>query len=450
MDDGKKQTRRRVKKWHGILVLFVLLFVFFRISGHVKLKKQLRILWIQGYPLTLEEVEESLSLPKGARNAAHIYTRAFASYVEWDREDRKLLPIIGKADPPARTRTMEAETRKLVETFLSDNEQTLSLLYQAAGVEHCRYKIDLTEPWSYQDLPPEYEGARSCVDLFSLETLVLCENPDPNRMLESVRASLALADSVNVPFLNHHLFRNGLKSRTYGSIERILNRISPTDDFLLALSNKLNAYDYQEEFRQAMVGEQCRILHTFQLPVAEVLDQVESWNGLLRLKLVFGKIFGSYDKEVLEYIGIMQDGFKALDLPEKERLVAFESIQERGNKRGGSLTQRLMRGIGLDLRFEFWRVADLRVTQTGLAIERCRLAEGRLPGSLKDLVPTYMPAVPLDPYDGRSLKYRKLKTGYVVYSIGYDMTDEGGAERGRGRDAQGRALPWDITFIMER
>ena len=61
-----------------------------------------------------------------------------------------------------------------------------------------------------------------------------------------------------------------------------------------------------------------------------------------------------------------------------------------------------------------------------------------------------MQAVPMDPYDGRNLKYRKFKTGYVVYSIGYDMTDEGGAERGRGRDGQGRALPWDITFIMER
>jgi hypothetical protein len=154
----------------------------------------------------------------------------------------------------------------------------------------------------------------------------------------------------------------------------------------------------------------------------------------------------------------MQDCFKALDLSDNERLVAFESIQQRGNKRGGSLTQRLMRGVGLDLRFEFWRLAHLRVTQAGLAIERYRLAEGRLPESLKDLIPTYMQAVPLDPYDGRSLKYRKLvpsvveglKTGYVVYSIGYDMTDEGGAERGRGRDAQGRALPWDITFIMER
>jgi hypothetical protein len=449
MKSHKKHNRRRLKKWHGIIALLLLLFVLFRVSGHYKLKKKLQMLQTQGYPVTLEELEQSLHLPKATRNAADIYQRAFASYVEWDKEDRKPVPIIGKADPPARTQPMNPETRQLVEKFLSDNEQTLSLLYEAAGVEHCRYKIDLTKPWSYQDLPPEYEGARSCVSLFSLETLILCENPDPNRILESVRASLALADSVNVPLLNHHLLRNGLRGGTFRNIERFLNRLSPTDDFLLALTERLHAYDYHEAFRQAMIGEQCRILHTFQLPVVEIVDQVDSRDGLFRLKLVFGKIFGSYDKEVLEYIDIMRDCFKALDLPENERLVAFESIQKRGNKRGGSITQRLMRGIGLDLRFEFWRLAHLRVTQTGLVIERYRLAEGRSPGSLEDLVPAYMQAVPMDPYDGRNLKYRKFKTGYVVYSIGYDMTDEGGAERG-GRDGQGRALPWDITFIMER
>ncbi len=337
-----------------------------------------------------------------------------------------------------------------MEKFLSDNEQTLSLLYEAASVEHCRYKIDLTKPWSYQDLPPEYKGAQSCISLFSLEILVLCENPDPNRILESIRASLALADSVDVPLMNHRLFHNGLRSGPYKSVERILNRILPTDAFLLALSERLNANDYNEEFKQALIGEQCLALHTFQLPVVQIVDQIKPGDGLFRLKLVIKKIFGSYDKEVLGYIDTMQDYFKSLDLPDNERLLAFKSIQKHGDKRIGLLTRKLMSDLWFDLRFEFWRLAHLRVTQTGVAIERYRLVEGRLPGSLKDLIPTYTQAVPLDPYDGRNLKYRKLKTGYVVYSIGFDMTDEGGAERGRGRDAQGRALPWDITFIMER
>ncbi|TSA53855.1 MAG: hypothetical protein D4R45_04950, partial [Planctomycetaceae bacterium] len=89
--------------------------------------------------------------------------------------------------------------------------------------------------------------------------------------------------------------------------------------------------------------------------------------------------------------------------------------------------------------------------QTSLAVERYRLAEGRLPQSLNNLVPAYIEAVPADPYDGHPLKYRTLETGFVVYSIGDDRSDDGGAERGKGeRGPRGKPAPWDITFIVER
>jgi hypothetical protein len=84
-------------------------------------------------------------------------------------------------------------------------------------------------------------------------------------------------------------------------------------------------------------------------------------------------------------------------------------------------------------------------------VERYRLAEGRLPPSLDDLVPPYIEAVPIDPCVGRPVKYRPLQPGYVVYSVDEDQIDHGGAERSsRGRDGQGRHLPCDIPFIVER
>ena len=56
-----------------------------------------------------------------------------------------------------------------------------------------------------------------------------------------------------------------------------------------------------------------------------------------------------------------------------------------------------------------------------------------------------------DPFDGQNLKYRTLETGFVVYSVGEDLTDEGGAERdSKKRDKKGKPLPWDVTFIVER
>jgi len=75
-------------------------------------------------------------------------------------------------------------------------------------------------------------------------------------------------------------------------------------------------------------------------------------------------------------------------------------------------------------------VAQLRTARTALAVERYRLAEGRLPQSLNDLIPDYFSEIPDDPFNGTPLKFRLLEPGYVVYSVGDDLTDEGGTERG--------------------
>jgi hypothetical protein len=54
------------------------------------------------------------------------------------------------------------------------------------------------------------------------------------------------------------------------------------------------------------------------------------------------------------------------------------------------------------------RIAGLRTAYVALAVERYRLAFGRLPDTLVDLVPTYLEAVPKDPFDGDELRYKKL------------------------------------------
>jgi len=94
-------------------------------------------------------------------------------------------------------------------------------------------------------------------------------------------------------------------------------------------------------------------------------------------------------------------------------------------------------------------LAQLLTARTALAVERYRLASGQLPGQLADLVPRYLVQVPQDPFDGQAIRYRRLKKGYVVYSIGRDLRDNNGQER--ARSPGGRPEPdYDITFIVER
>jgi hypothetical protein len=97
--------------------------------------------------------------------------------------------------------------------------------------------------------------------------------------------------------------------------------------------------------------------------------------------------------------------------------------------------------------------ASLRTSFTAVAIERWRIAHnGMTPDSLKNLVPNFFTAVPLDPYDGKPLRFKKTAKGYVVYSIGPNRQDDGGKER----PSRSTHIPaaernqFDITFSVER
>jgi hypothetical protein len=91
--------------------------------------------------------------------------------------------------------------------------------------------------------------------------------------------------------------------------------------------------------------------------------------------------------------------------------------------------------------------ARRRAAVTAVAVQKYRLVhDGALPERLEQLVPQFLASVPLDPYDGRPLRYQRTATGFVVYSIGADRRDNGGQERPQ----RGAVKEFDDTFIVER
>ena len=61
------------------------------------------------------------------------------------------------------------------------------------------------------------------------------------------------------------------------------------------------------------------------------------------------------------------------------------------------------------------------------AIERFRLAKGRLPETLEELAPQFIEKLPHDIITGALLKYRRTEDGhYAIYSVGWDEKDDGG------------------------
>jgi hypothetical protein len=72
-------------------------------------------------------------------------------------------------------------------------------------------------------------------------------------------------------------------------------------------------------------------------------------------------------------------------------------------------------------------MAEQRMLQTAIALQRYYLANNQYPSSLSLLVPTYLTELPLDAIDGQPLRYlSEPDGGYQLYSIGLNGSDDGG------------------------
>jgi hypothetical protein len=96
----------------------------------------------------------------------------------------------------------------------------------------------------------------------------------------------------------------------------------------------------------------------------------------------------------------------------------------------------------------FWRFqALIRCAIVGIATERYRLTHKQWPDSLKSLVPDFLAKVPLDPFDAKPLRYRRLENGVLIYSIGPDEKDDGGkVDRQNPRESPDIGFQlWDVN-----
>ena len=71
--------------------------------------------------------------------------------------------------------------------------------------------------------------------------------------------------------------------------------------------------------------------------------------------------------------------------------------------------------------------AQRSLVLAAIALERHRHKHGRYPAGLEQLVPEFLAALPRDPMNGQTLRYRRKDDGsYTLYSVGRNGEDDGG------------------------
>lgn len=422
-------------------------FAYYRLSLKSKLRARIDAIVAAGYPVTCAELDEWYSIPENTENAAYTIIDAFSYYKKWDKDKSKSLPIVGRGELPARTEPMDEEMKALITQYVADNNEALELLHAGAAIEHSRYPIDLSAGFETKLSP--LSDIRGAVFLLKLEAILHAENGDGQSAVRSAISSFGIARSLaKEPIVVSQLVRVACQRYAVTTIEYCINRIELKNEQLADLIEFVSNAERISDISCPFVGERCNGISFFKAPGSINPDLI---NGIpFQPILELYKVIGMADADAIIYLDIMEGYIKTTQLPDHQRLEAVKAVDARlrSTSQIHILLHAIMPALARITVIDTRNIAQLRTAGVALAIERYRLAAGRLPDALADLVPAYLDVVPTDPFDGNELRYKKLEAGFVVYSIGEDLSNDGGTEKPLRRTKE--SPNWDVTFTIER
>jgi hypothetical protein len=243
------------------------------------------------------------------------------------------------------------------------------------------------------------------------------------------------------------------------ALERCLNMNQLNESELAGMTLVFFEVEKTNLMERALIGERAMNIPYFRANLSD-LDRVADAlltqtnqppyipanpDGITRLSGFLERDLSFYLRTMETYIS-----FASLSPPDSFGITNSEAKTYREIKhKYYILSAMLLPALSKALIHEAEAFACVREANIALAIERFRLAHGRLPENLNELIPQFLPTVPSDPFNGAPLRYHRLAKGYVIYSIGADGHDDGGREKPADWKP-GDKTTYDITFTVER
>lgn len=365
-----------------------------------------------------------------AQNAAPIYEKAFARLHD-AREDEKKVD-----NPPTGDSDRFDPNEPATLAFLAGQAETISELRRAAAMPACRFDADLMGP-ELNVMLPVLNEERNAANVLGL---------DAHEAMARGRTSLAIDDVQTIFGMSRHFGQrpllvsglvgigiDGLGSRM---LEDVLPMVKSQDELAGLKLEQLPSLG--QAFRQALLGEECFgvILYAnFPQSAARAPQSVivQSLGDGLE-----GTFVRTYLLGLDAYVDLLT---QLQEMAKQPYYLEAGRLNSEDFYHGGGL---MMSILAPSMRRALQSLAQGEArelcAQTAVAMTRYRLDHGTLPSHLGDLVPGYMQSVPLDPFDGHPLRLVTRDGKWIVYSIGPDGVDDGGAELLNGKG--------DITFTL--
>ena len=409
-----------------LLLVPVVIYLAWSQGAARRVEAKLAELRAAGEPATAADLYTIYRVPAGADNVTQLWTQAGLAFDNPDFSQRvQGIPIVGTTDltiPPPGTSWPEKDATA---ALLAEYETELKMIHEAVqrGGE-AQFPLKFED--GFNVLLPNTQRMRSCARMISLEAHVRAHDGDARGAAESIRAALQIGNGVKrEPILVSHLVRIALDGIGHQLIRDQMPHIEFAEDDLRQMQQILRSADYRAECKRALQGE--RVLGSMAFRDRKMARTMGAPG------VSFG--VGARNEDLLLYLDCLTSMVNAMDKPWPTALDEVDKIQQKINAtaKKSALTRAryaltLMSVPAVDAVVAAGARADSsrQMVDAAIAIELFRRTEGRIPAQLNELVPQYLPAVPIDAFDGQPIRYVVGEKKFTLYSIGRDRTDNGG------------------------
>ncbi len=421
-------TRRRWVRWVVAITIISSLFLhreWRRTTATRELNAAIAEVEATDPDWTWDRLSAARERPPAGRNGADVIAQVRTQLPEeWTRAEHpeRWEPEVPDVPPNVRySATVVAETRR-------------NLARAPAAVNTVRTLKDF--PTGHRDLHltpdvlstplPDTRHTRTVAVLLQWDAELALEDGDRPRAVDDLLAALNTSRSVgDEPLLLSQLVRIGARSVATRSMERIAAHVELTEEQLARLQTAWAADADEPLLLYGLRGERaaydtyfrnlCNGTITLDGEAPRALNSFGWW--IMRVRFI---------KEHAHYIRWMTQAVEIAKRLPHEQPPLLAAIAERGEP--DMIFSQLLLPAAEKCAGAWHRsLGEARCAVVGIACERFRLRHKRWPDTLAELVPAFLPAIPLDPYNGQPLRYAKSDAGVVVYSVGKDLSGAGGS-----------------------
>ncbi|MEA3403050.1 MAG: hypothetical protein U9R79_17545 [Armatimonadota bacterium] len=382
-----------------------------------------------GDPMTLAEMAPQ-PVPDD-QNAAVLYQQVFRVDLRPDAEDREsVLAATGWSELVEVDYLTGAVSDDMVRPALEDPTvaRALETLRRASQRPHCVFEIDWTR--GSQIVFPHY--MHEATRWLAARARLCTHDGEIDEALGWYRVILRMSEHAAAePLLSSALFACSSQTIALGHARETLARGTPSPAAARSMIEYLRTVNRQRSFLHAMLGERAQaidlIRETRQHPetVREILGSNSSGIQNVVLWLYMSRLgrplLNAY---AVAYLRELSREIEAV------RTVADRRVLYRGvHPPEEELTPLSLVFIGATSRaakISDAAAAELDLFEVVLALKIHRQQHGEYPVDLSQLQTAVDYDLPPDVFTGKPLHYRRHGDGFVVWSVGKDLDDDGG------------------------